>query len=83
MKYIGENDLKTLKTGFLDKWKYLTKNIAYPYEYFNSINDYQKPVDNLKKVDFFSNIKNDYPMMKKKNEQKKLSNCLILKMEKK
>ena len=43
---MGENDHKNLKTGFPDKWKLLTKKLAYPYEYFNSINDYQKPVDN-------------------------------------
>ena len=49
LNYIGENDLNILKTGFPDKWKYLTKKLAYPYEYFNSIEDYQKPVDNLMK----------------------------------
>ena len=43
-----ENDLKILKTGFPDKRKFLTKKLAYPYEYFNSIDDYQKTVDNLK-----------------------------------
>ena len=58
---IGENDLKILKTGFPDKLKYLTKKLAYPYEYFNSIDDYQKPVDNLKKEDFFSKLKNKCP----------------------
>ena len=47
LNYMGENDLKILKTGFFDEWKYLTKKLAYPYEYFNSIVDYQKPVDNL------------------------------------
>ena len=47
LDFMGENDLKTLKTGCPDKWKYLTKKLAYPYEYFNSIDDYQKPVDNL------------------------------------
>ena len=26
LDYMGENDLKILKTGFPDKWKYLTKN---------------------------------------------------------
>ena len=26
LDYMGENDLKILKTEFLDKWKYLTKN---------------------------------------------------------
>ena len=58
---MGENDLNTLKTGFPDKWNYLTKKLAYQYEYFNSIDDHQKPVDILKKEDFFSKLKNDYP----------------------
>ena len=49
--YMDENDKKILKREFLDiKWKYLTKRIAYPYEYFNSLDDYRKPVDNLKKT---------------------------------
>ena len=59
--YMGENDLKILEKGFPDKWKYLTKKSAYPNEYFNSIEDYQKPVDNLKKEHFFSKLKNGYP----------------------
>ena len=59
--FIGENDLKHLKTGFPDKWIFLTKNIANPYEYFNNIDDYQKPDDNLKKEDFYSKLKNGYP----------------------
>ena len=79
---MGENDPKKLKTGFPDKWKYLTKNLAYPYEYFNSINDYQKPVDNLKKEDFFSKLKNGYPHIEEIEKTKKIVNCLILKMEK-
>ena len=58
---MGEKDLKLLKTELPDKSKYLTKKLAYPYEFFNSIDDYQKPVDNLKKEDFFSKLKNDYP----------------------
>ena len=61
LDYMGENDLKILKTGFPDKWKYLTKKLAYPYEYFNSIDDYQKPVNNLKKEHFFSELKNKCP----------------------
>ena len=61
LDYIGENDLKILKTEFPDKWRYLTKNIAYPYEYFNSIEDYNKPVDNLENRDFFSKLKNKCP----------------------
>ena len=61
LNYMGENDLETLKRGFPNKWKYLTKKSAYPYEYFNSMDDYQKPVDNLKKEDFFSKLKNKCP----------------------
>ena len=61
LNYMGENDLKILKTGFPDKWSYLIKKLAYPYEYFNSIEDYKKPVDNLKKEEFFSKLKNGYP----------------------
>ena len=61
INYMGENDLKILKTGFPNKWKYLTKKLAYTYEIFISIDDYQKPVDNLKKEQFFSNLKNKCP----------------------
>ena len=61
LDYVGENDLKTLKTKFPDKWRYLTKKLAYPYEYFNSIEDYNKPVDNLENKNFFSKLKNKCP----------------------
>ena len=37
------------------------KKIAYPHEYFNNIDDYKKPVDNLKKENFFSKLKNKCP----------------------
>ena len=58
---MGENDLKIIKKGFPDKWKYLTKKLDYPYEFFNCIEDYQKPVNDLKKKDFFSKLKNKRP----------------------
>ena len=61
LDYMGENYLKILKTGFPDNWKYLTKKLAYRYENFNSIDDYQKPVNNLKKEHFFSKLKNKCP----------------------
>ena len=48
LNYTGEKDLKILKTEFPDKCQYLTKKIAYPCEYFISIDDWQKSVDNLK-----------------------------------
>ena len=61
LDYMGENALKILKTEFPDEWKFLTKKLAYPYEYFNSIDNYKIPVDNLKKEDFFSKLKNKCP----------------------
>ena len=61
LDYMGENDLKILKRGFPDERKYLTKKLAYPYEYFNCIDDYQKSVNNLKKEHFFSELINGYP----------------------
>ena len=61
VKILDEVDFKILKKEFLDKWQYVNKKLAYPYEYFNSIDDYKKPLNNLKKEDFFSKLKNDYP----------------------
>ena len=58
---LDENDFKMLKKEFPDKWQYLNKKLAYPYQYFNSIDEYQKPVDNLEKEDFFSKLKNRGP----------------------
>ena len=58
--YMGKIDLKILKTGFPDNLKFLTKKLAYPYQFINSIKDYQKPVNKLKKEDFFSKLKNGY-----------------------
>ena len=40
----------------------LRKKLAYPYEYFNSNEGYQKPIDNLKKEDFLSKLKNKCPI---------------------
>ena len=49
-----------MKKEFPDKCQNLNKKLAYPYEYFNSIDDYKKPVDKLEKEDFFKKLKNDY-----------------------
>ena len=61
VKNLDEDDIKILKREFPDKWHYLNKKLAYPYQYFNSIDDYKKPVNDLKKEDFFSKLKNEYP----------------------
>ena len=69
LNYKGNIDLKNLKTEFPDnRWKYLTKKLAYPYEEFNSLDDSQKPVDNLKKV----NLKNKYPSAEEKERTKEI-----------
>ena len=80
---MGQNYLKTVKTGFSDKWKNLTKKLAYPYEKFNSLDDYQKPVDNLKKEDFFSKLKNDYPSEEEIERTTKIINYLNIESGKK
>ena len=61
VKNLDEDDFKILKKEFPEKWHYLNKKLAYPYEFFNSTVDYKKPVDNLTREDFFSKLKNDYP----------------------
>ena len=55
------DDFVILKKEFPDKWQFLNKKLAYPYEFFNNIDDYKRPVNNLKRKDFFSKLKNDYP----------------------
>ena len=60
LKNIGENGPKILKTELPEKWKYLAKKLGYPCEYFSSVDDYQKAVNDLKKEDFFSKLKDDY-----------------------
>ena len=82
LNYIGENDLKILKSGNPDKWNHLTKKLAYPYELFKSIEEYQRPVNNLKKEDFFRKIKNGYPDDEELKRTKKILICLMLRMEK-
>ena len=61
VKNLDEDDFKILKKEFPDKWQYLNKKLAYPYQYFISIDDYKKPVNDLKKEDFFSKLKIGYP----------------------
>ena len=53
----------TLKKEFPNKWQYLNKKLAYPYQCFKSIDDYKKLVDKLKKEDFFSKLKNNKKQM--------------------
>ena len=41
VKNLDEVDFIILKKEVPDKWQYLNKKLAYPYEYFNSIDDYK------------------------------------------
>ena len=50
----------------------MTKKLAYPYEYFDSIDVYQEPVNDFKKEDFFSELKNEYPSDKEIERTKKI-----------
>ena len=52
--------------------KSFNQKLAYPYEYFNSIDDYQKPVDNLKKEHFFSKLKIKCPDDEETERTKKI-----------
>ena len=60
-KKLNVDDFKILKKEFPDKWHFLIIKLAYPYEYFNSIDDFKKPVDILNKKDFFIKLKNKRP----------------------
>ena len=66
---MSENDLKSLKTKFPDNWNSLNNKLANPYENFKSIDDYQKPVSNLRKEDFYSKLKKNVLVMKKRKEK--------------
>ena len=54
VKKIDCDDLNVLEEEFLDKREHPNKKLTFPHDYFNSIDDYTKPVHNLKKEDFFS-----------------------------
>ena len=62
---------KILKKEFPDKGIHLKKKLAYPYEHFKSLCDYQETVDSLKKEDFFIKLKTKNPDDEKTERTKK------------
>ena len=50
-----------MKKEFPDKWDYILKKLAYPIEYIEGLDDYQKPVRTLTKEDIFSWLKKACP----------------------
>ena len=81
VKNLDNDDFNISKKDFPDKGQYLNKNLAFSYEFFNSVNDYRKHVDNFKKEDFLSKFKKKCPDDDEKNEQGKLLDFLIFKLE--
>ena len=73
-----------MRKEFIEKWEYFMEKLAYPYEYFISIDDFETPVDNMKKRVKLKEVnqKMIIQMILKYNEQKILSNYSIIKMEK-
>ena len=61
VRTLNENELVTLKNEFPYNWNLLSKKLAYPYEYFKSLKDYDLPIDLLTKENYFSRLKNGYP----------------------
>ena len=51
----------------------MNKKLVYPYEYFQSLDDYDLPITNLLKEDCFSKLKNGYP----ENNEIQRSNNII------
>ena len=49
VKNLDSDEFNIFKKRFPDKRKFLNIKLACPYKYFNGIDDYKKPVDNLKK----------------------------------
>ena len=57
VKTLVNIDFEFSKKGVPGKWEHPNKQLAYPFDHFNSFDDYKKPVDNLRKGDFFSKLK--------------------------
>ena len=61
IEYLIEDDFVILKKESTDEWQYLNEKLANPYQYFNANDDYQKPVSDLGREDFFSELNNKCP----------------------
>ena len=57
------------------------KKLAYPYEKFNKIEDYDLDISNLTKQDYYSKLKNGYPDNEEIQRTNTIIKLLTLKME--
>ena len=67
---INDHDYIHLKRHFPNHWMLLKKKIAYPYEFFRSLEDYEKPIDEFLKSGkeaYFSIVKNKRPDQEEKD----------------
>ena len=55
VKNLENSDFNVLKKDSPDNWHHLNEELAYSNEYFNNINDSQKPVHKRNKEDFLVN----------------------------
>ena len=78
-KTLDENDFIILEKEFPEKWNNLNKKLAYPYRNFNSVDDNQKPVDKLKKEDFFSKLKSKCPDVSETERTKQIIEIFTIK----
>ena len=52
VKTLDDDDLKILKKEFPNRWIDSIEKLAYPYEYFNCLDEYQKPLKKFKERRF-------------------------------
>ena len=81
VKNLGSDVFVILKKKLPEKWQYMNKKLAYPYQYLSSIDDFKKPVDNLNKEDFFSKLKNKCPDDEEIERTKEFINLFFIKDE--
>ena len=63
-KSLKDDDYIHLKRHFPNHWMLLKKKLAYPYEFYKTLEDYEKPIDILLKSGneaYFSKTKNKIP----------------------
>ena len=74
VKTLDNNDFDSFEKEFPGKWECLNKRLAYQFESFKSIADYQKPVNKLKDENFFSTLKISFPSDEKLERTKEIIN---------
>ena len=61
---LNDQDYIHLKQPFPNHWMLLKRKLAYPYKFYKTLKDYEKPIQELIKYgkeDYFSKTKNKTP----------------------